>query len=396
MLIKILQVTILAITYLGLSLGYIPSLRLNRASIAFIGAGFLIVLGVLSLEEAWQAIDPGIIVFLMSMMVVNAGLSASGFFQLALSTITRTTNTPFTLLISITFGSGFLSALFLNDTIAILLTPLTLTLTKSLKLNPIPYLLALAGATNLGSVATLSGNPQNLLIGSFSKISYLNFTKALLPLSFVCLILQIAWLCWLYPEVRSRKKFTNQPQINYRLFKPLLIKSLLVTLGLLIAFLAGFPLALSAWIGANFLLISRRVKTLRFLSAVDWNLLLMFAGLFIVTKATQNLGLLQYFLGFVNTKIGLISVTVLLSNIISNVPAVLVLQPLIPQQNTEAWLLLAAGSTLAGNLTLLGSVANLIVAELVSQQGYRLSFLEHLRFGLPLTVLTLVLAYFWI
>ncbi|HEY9809639.1 MAG TPA: anion transporter [Halomicronema sp.] len=396
MFLKILQITVLAITYLGLTFGYIPSLHLNRASIAFIGSGFLIALGVLSLEEAWHAIDPGIIIFLMSMMVVNAGLSISGFFQLALSTITHNIKTPFSLLISLTFGSGLLSALFLNDTIAILLTPLTVTLTKSLKLNPIPYLLALAGATNIGSLATLSGNPQNLLIGTFSKISYIDFTKALLPLSFVSLIIQIGWLSFLYPEVRSRKYFANQHQISYRIFKPLLIKSLIVILGLLMAFLIGFPLALSAWIAAIFLLISRRVKTLKFLGAVDWNLLLMFSGLFIVTKATQKIGILENFTPFVNTKSGLISITVLLSNLISNVPAVLVLQPLIPEQNTQAWLLLAAASTLAGNLTLLGSVANLIVAEVVSQQGYRLSFLEHLRFGLPLTVVTLLLAYFWI
>lgn len=396
MYLKILQSTILAITYLGLGLGYLPSLRLNRTGIALIGAGFTVALGVLNLKEAWLAIDPGIIIFLLSMMIVNAGLSQSGFFQLALIFLIRYTGTPFALLVALTFSSGFLSALFLNDTIAILLTPLTLTLTRSLGLNPIPYLLALAGATNLGSVATISGNPQNLVIGSFSGIPYLGFAKALTPVAILSLLVQIGWLWWLYPEVRSLKPYPRPLPVRYRLFKPLLGKSLAITIGLLIAFLAGFPLAESAWVAGSLLLLSRRVKAQRLLAAVDWNLLVMFAGLFVITEATQRLGLLDRFTAFVDTPAGLLGVTVLLSNLISNVPAVLVLQPLIPQQDTSAWLLLAAGSTLAGNLTLLGSVANLIVAEVGSRQGYPLSFQEHLRFGLPLTLVTLVLAYYWL
>lgn len=396
MYLKVFQSTVLALTYLGLGLGYIPSLRLNRTGIALIGAGFTVALGALNLKEAWVAIDPGIIIFLLSMMIVNAGLAASGFFQLALVFLTRHTGSPFALLVALTFSSGFLSALFLNDTIAILLTPLTLTLTRSLGLNPIPYLLALAGATNLGSVATISGNPQNLVIGSFSGISYLAFAKALTPVALLSLLVQIGWLWWLYPEVRSLKPYQHPLPARNRLFKPLLLKSLLVTVGLLAAFLAGFPLAESAWVAASLLLLSRRVKTQRLLSTVDWNLLVMFAGLFIITEATQRLGLLDGFTGFVDTPAGLLGITVLLSNLISNVPAVLVLQPLIPQQDTSAWLLLAAGSTLAGNLTLLGSVANLIVAEVGSRQGYQLSFQEHLRFGAPLTLVTLILAYFWL
>jgi Na+/H+ antiporter NhaD/arsenite permease-like protein len=393
---KFLQYTLLALTYLGLGLGYIPSLRLNRAGIALVGAGFIIVSGAINLKEAWLAIDPGIIIFLLSMMIVNASLAGSGFFQLALELIAGITKSPFGLLVALTFGSGLLSALFLNDTIAILLTPLTVTLTRSLSLNPIPYLLALAGGTNLGSAATVSGNPQNLLIGSFSGISYLDFARALTPVALFSLCVQVGWLCWLYPEVRSLQPYPSRERARYRLFKPLLLKSLAVTGGLLVAFLAGAPLAESAWIAAAVLLLSRRVKAQRLLAAVDWNLLVMFAGLFVITQATERLGLLRGFAGFTGTPAGLLGVTVVLSNLISNVPAVLVLQPLIPQGDTQAWLLLAAASTLAGNLTLLGSVANLIVAEAVTRQGYVLSFREHLRFGLPLTLVTLAIAYFWI
>lgn len=392
----VFQYVVLGVTYLGLGLGYLPPLRMNRATIAFVGAACLVSLGTMSLQEAWQAIDAETIVFLLSIMVVNAYLACAGFFQLALAALVRFTRSPFGLVIALTFASGILSALFLNDTIALIFTPLTLSLTQALELNPIPFLLALAGATNLGSVATLSGNPQNILIGSFSGISYLAFAQALVPVALVGLLVQLGLLWWLYPEVRSFKPSLGYPRLRSRIIKPVLFKSLLVTGGLLVAFLLGAPLTESALVAAGLLLITRRIKPERILQAVDWDLLLMFSGLFILTQSIEKLELLQPFTETVNSSIGLLGVTVLLSNLISNVPAVLLLQPLIPHDDTQAWLLLAAGSTLAGNLTLLGSVANLIVAEAVAKQRLRLGFWEHFRFGFPLTVLTLAIAYYWL
>jgi Na+/H+ antiporter NhaD/arsenite permease-like protein len=188
--------SVLGLTYLGLALGYIPGLRMNRATIALVGSAFLIGLRVLNLQEAWQAIDANTIVFLLSMMVVNANLSYAGFFRKSISVILSITRSPLGLLIALTFGSGILSAFFLNDTLALIFTPLTLSLTQTLGLNPIPYLLAIAGATNIGSVATLSGNPQNILIGSFSGISYLEFLRILAPVALVGLIVQVI-LLWL-------------------------------------------------------------------------------------------------------------------------------------------------------------------------------------------------------
>lgn len=176
----------------------------------------------------------------------------------------------------------------------------------------------------------------------------------------------------------------------------MLTKSLLITGGLLIAFLIGIPLAQATLVAASLLFITRRIKPQRVLNKVDWDLLVMFSGLFVVTAGVEKLGILNLFSGLVYTPLNILGITVLLSNLVSNVPAVLLLQHLIPHPDTKTWLLLAAGSTLAGNLSLLGSVANLIVAEAVAKLGYQLSFWEHLRFGLPLTVLTLILAYFWI
>ncbi|MDF5706596.1 MAG: anion transporter [Nostoc sp. S4] len=388
--------SVLGLTYLGLALGYIPGLRMNRATIALVGSAFLIALSVLNLQQAWQAIDANTIVFLLSMMVVNANLSYAGFFRRSLSVILSVTRSPLGLLIALTFGSGILSAFFLNDTIALIFTPLTLSLTQTLGLNPIPYLLAIAGATNIGSVATLSGNPQNILIGSFSGISYLDFLRVLAPVALAGLVVQVGLLWLLYPDVRSVKPCQLLPTTNQRIFKPLFYKTLVITAGLLIAFTVGLPLAESALVAASLLLITRRVKPQRILQKVDWNLLVMFSGLFILTRATQKLNLLHPFTHAVNSAASFLGVTVVLSNLISNVPAVLLLHPLIPEGNTKYWLLLAAGATLAGNLTVFGSVANLIVVEAATDLGYKLTFWEHLKFGVPVTLCTLLLVYFWV
>ncbi|MBF2004655.1 MAG: anion transporter [Chlorogloeopsis fritschii C42_A2020_084] len=387
---------VLGLTYLGLALGYVPGFRMNRATIALVGSSCLITLGVLSLQQAWDAIDSTTIVFLLSMMVINANLSYAGFFPQVLSLLLRFTRSPLGILIALTFGSGILSAFFLNDTLVLIFTPFTISLTQALRLNPIPYLLAMAGATNIGSVATLSGNPQNILIGSFSGIGFLDFMRALAPVAVTGLAIQVILLCLLYPNVRSTVSCTQLSIRKHRIFKPLFHKTLIITSGLLIAFVAGLPVAESALVAASLLLITRRVKPQRILKKVDWNLLVMFSGLFILSRVTQQLNLLKPFTYAVNSSAGLLGVTAILSNMISNVPAVLLLQSLIPRDDTQSWLLLAAGSTLAGNLTLFGSVANLIVVEAAAELGYQLTFVEHLRFGVPITLLTLLLVFLWI
>lgn len=216
---------------------------MNRATIAIVGSTALIALGILSLKEACQAIDPTTIVFLLGMMIVNAHLAYAGFFQLTLVYQLRLTRSPFGLLVVLSVGSGIVSAFFLNDIVVIVLTPLTLKLTARLQLNPIPYLLALAAATNIGSVATLSGNPQNILIGSFSGISYLEFFRVLAPVALMGLVVQIALLYRFYPEVRLLQPVAdNFIKVRDRIYKPLLTKSLVITAGMLASFVLGVPL----------------------------------------------------------------------------------------------------------------------------------------------------------
>jgi Na+/H+ antiporter NhaD/arsenite permease-like protein len=387
---------VIIISYIGLGLGYLPGLRLNRATMALVTSGILISLGALTLQQAWVAIDANTIIFLLSMMIINGYLSYSGFFRLALVFLLQFTLSPFILIVLLTISTGFLSALFLNDTLVLVTTPFVLQLTSQLKLNPIPYLLAIAGATNIGSLATLNGNPQNILIGSFSGISYVEFTKSLIFPSILGLIIQIALLWLLYPEVRSLQSIPKPILSSQLIHKGILRKTLIVTLLLLIAFVVGFPLAESAFLAASMLLITRRLKPHKILQQIDWSLLILFSGLFILTYCVRSLNLFNFVSDWINNLLSLTIITTILSNLISNVPAVLLLQGLMNEPTTQKWLLLASSATLAGNLTLFGSVANLIMVESVATQGYKLSFWQHLRFGLPLTVITTALTYLWI
>ncbi|AFY62365.1 Na+/H+ antiporter NhaD-like permease [Synechococcus sp. PCC 6312] len=391
-----LTMLVLGITYLGLAMGQWPGLPLNRAAIALVGAAAVMGLGVVTLPQAWQAIDPTTIVFLFSLMIVNLYLGYGGFFNLALQQMLGLTRSPWGLVVLLSVGSGLLSAFFLNDTLVLVGTPLVLAMTAALNLNPIPYLLALAGATNIGSVATLSGNPQNILIGSLSGISYGLFVRQLAPVAILGIGIQLAWLWWLYPEIRVWEPVPVMALPKLRLLQPLLTKSLWVAGLMLVGFMVGLPLGPVALTAAAVLLVISGIKAERVLRQVDGMLLLLFAGLFILTQATRHLNLLQSLTPVVANPWGLAGLTVVLSNLISNVPAVLLLTPLIAPDDTQAWLLLAASSTLAGNLSLFGSVANLIMVEAARSKGHHLSFREHLRFGLPLTLVTVGLAYVWV
>ncbi|WP_243029945.1 SLC13 family permease [Thermus altitudinis] len=386
-----LSLLVLLLTYLGLALGGLPGYRMNRAGVALVGASFLVLLGTLDLEEAWEALDAKTLTFLFGIMVLNAHLGYAGFFGLAAEGLLRWARTPFSLLLLLTFGSGLLSALFLNDTMALLLTPLVLSLTRGLGLHPVPYLLALMAAVNTGSLLTPTGNPQNIVVASLFGIPYLGFVSALWPVTLLGLFLQVALLALLYPEVRSLAPLPPMPPLRYRLHRPLLTKGLWVALGLFLAFLLGYPMAQGALAAAGLLLFTRRLRSERYFQRVDWELLVMFAGLFVVTEGVRRLGLVEHLLPWAATPLGLLLGAALLSLLVSNVPAVLLLAPLV--QDPGDWLLLAGGSTLAGNLTLLASVANLIVAEGAGREGVRIGLWEHLRLGLPLTLLTLGLLY---
>ncbi len=406
------------VTFVALAMGEIPRLKLNRATIAMIGAGAVLVFGVLTLSEAERTIDLGTLILLLSMMIINAVLELSGFFTWVGEVVIERANAPTALLILVVVTAGALSMLFLNDPVCVMLTPLVCGVVLRLKRNPMPYLIALACAANVGSVATITGNPQNILIGASSGIGYLYWLSRLGPVAAVGLAVVFAVIWLLYPqEFRGAQDAAHEAdqsaivapqhegapitlaQAEATIYASTLRKSLIVIALMLIAFLAGVNVTVAAFVAACAILISRRFESARILALVDWPLLVMFGGLFVVTGALEVTGVsAQLFelvkpLAFAGVA-PLALVTTLLSNLISNVPAVLLFRPLVPQfaDPTQAWLTLAAASTLAGNLTLIGSVANLIVAEQALKFGVKLTFMEYLRPGLIITALTLIAA----
>jgi Na+/H+ antiporter NhaD/arsenite permease-like protein len=393
---------IFAATYLVLAIGRLPGFRIDRTGAAIIGASFMVGANVLSLDQAYRAINFDTLILLFGMMIVVANLQLSGFFSLVAERVVENARSPLLLLISIVAVAGFFSAFFVNDTMCLVLTPLVLEITASLRRNPVPYLLAVAMAANVGSAATITGNPQNMMIGSFSGISYGNFLAALAPPSLAGLLF-VAGAIWIaYPrEFRSHQhvRVARQPVAVDR---KLMWKALLVSLAMLVMFFAGWPVSKVAIVAGAVLLITRRVHPEQVYRRIDWGLLVMFAGLFVVVAGFEKTALESHLIRLttalhLNSVFLLSGVTALLANVVSNVPAVLVFQPLVghlanPQR---AWLALAMSSTFAGNLTILGSVANLIVLEQARAKA-KIGFWEYFRVGAPLSVVTILAGAAWI
>lgn len=390
-------------TLIGVAVGRYPGLRMNRATIALVGATVLIALGAIPLEKAYQAVDLNTIVLLLAMMILNVNLRLAGFFRLVSSWVIQWARSPRWLLALIVGFAGVLSALFLNDTVVLMFTPLVLDITTLLKRNPLPYLIGLVTAANIGSVATIVGNPQNMLVGMASQIPFLTFTARLAPVAVVGLFIAWGVVVWRYPQEFQHNPIMEQFTRPARRYRPLLRKSLFATGLMLIAFAFGAPIPLAALGAAALLLITRRLKPQRVFNELDWSLLVFFAGLFVVTGALETTGFTAQLFAVarplaVSGVAALAGVSVILSNVVSNVPAVMLVRPLIPSfpDPQRAWLTLALATTLAGNLTLLGSVANLIVAETAKSRGVHLSFVEYLKAGLPITLLSLAVGVAWL
>lgn len=394
---------IFAGTYLVLALGKLPRFWLDRAGAALLGASLMVACGVLTPAQAFRAIDGSTIALLLGMMIVVANLRLSGFFRLATNWIALRARHPLLLLVAVVLGSGLFSAFLVNDTICLALAPLVLETVTRLRRNPMPYLLAIAMASNCGSAATITGNPQNIVIGSLSRIPYGSFAAALSPVAVIGLLLTIALIVMLHPrEFWTRDALEAAPErAVYHM--PLMMKSLLITLVLVILFFAGATPAKMAILAGGLLLLTRIVKNTKIYFEIDWPLLLMFAGLFIVVagfeKALLSPSLIadvgRLHLGEVSV---LSAVAAVLSNIVSNVPAVLVLRPFVVSLHDPktAWLTVAMASTLAGNFTVIGSVANLIVVQKAAAKGVDIGFWDYFKVGAPLTVLTIVLGALWL
>lgn len=394
---------IFAASYLALAIGKVPGLMIDRAGVALVGASLMVASGALTPEAAYRAIDLETITLLLGMMIVVANLRLSGFFALANAWVTRRAHRPIVLLIAVVAVSGVFSAFLVNDAICLVLTPLVLELTIGLRRNPVPYLLAVVMASNVGSTATITGNPQNIMIGSFSQIPYLHFTAALAPVAGAGLVLTTVLIALMHRnEFRAGTRLEpaiRQPRRN----TALVIRSLVATFVMVALFLAGQPPAKAAIVIGALLLLTRRMKSKRVYAEIDWSLLLMFAGLFIIVAGAQHQlltpGIVAAVAGMHLDSVPILTgVTAVLSNLVSNVPAVLVLKPFVSAlgDHDRAWLTIAMASTLAGNFTVLGSIANLIVVEKAGARGVKISFWAYFRVGAPLTILMLVIGALWL
>ena len=396
----ITALVIFLITYLFIGLRQIPRMHIDRPAGALVGGVLMIVTGVLTLDQAFAAIDLHTLLLLLGMMIITVYLRIAGFFELMADRILSLSKTPFQLLVFVTVSSGILSALFVNDTICLLYTPIILAMTAQLAVNPVPYLLALATASNIGGAMTITGNPQNMLIGIYSNIPYLSFLGALFPVTIIGLAVSVMVIRFAYRRDIVDEPFGRRLALpHYEMNTRLLMKSLAVCAGVLVAFSLGYPYSLTAIAGAVFLMLISGVRTERVLEGVDWTLLLFFSGLFVVMHGVEVSGLADTVIGKAGDLsalspagriAGLSVVSAVLSNVVSNVPAVMLLKPFVESLGGDriAWLALAMSSTLAGNFTLIGSVANLIVVQQARKQ-VEIGFMEYFRVGSLITIITI-------
>ena len=414
---------IFLLTYLLIGLQRLPRLHLGRPAGAMLGAVAMVLCGVIDFETAKRAIDLDTLLFLLGMMIVLAYLELSGFFEILERRIMGYARSPRWLLFLVMGSASLLSALFMNDTICLLFTPVVVRVTKRLQLPPAPYLIGLAAAANIGSACTIVGNPQNALIAVRSGLGFLPFAARLWPVSLFGSAVAALLLGWMY-----RRQITGAPLVVPPPRAPqspqrwMLVSSLLAGLGMTVALACGVPPAAAAMSAAAAVVIAGATRPRTALQKVDWSLLLLFGGLFIVMRGVEQAGLADEAVARVagnleggdGRSLARLGVAVtLLSQAVSNVPAVMFFVPTLEAMDGPGgplgalaralgvggegprtlWLGLAAFSTLAGNLTIIGSVANVIVFETARRDGVEVGFREYFRVGLPVTLATLVLAW---
>lgn len=390
---------VFCLTYVAIAAGRFPLLSVDRPAAALLGAVLMVAVGALTPDEARAAVDGDTIALLLGMMILTAYLTEAAFFRWASWHLLTRVHRPRLLLAVVVVVAGGLSAFLVNDTVCLMMTPLVLRLVDDAELPPLPYLLAVAFGSNAGSVATPTGNPQNMMIGTHSGIGYAAFTAALGVPAIVSVGLVAALLVVMFrrrlPARTLPPTHVPPPDVD----RPLLVRALVVTALVVIGFLAGLSLSWTALGGAAVLMAIAGRPPREGLARVDWPLLLFFAGLFVVTEGVSRTGLtlaawdhLAPLLGTDVTQqmLGWSAFAVLGSQLVSNVPFVMIAADWIPHlaDPTLAWLVTALVTTLAGNLTVVGSVANLIVLEL-ARDRVRVGFWTFFGYGSVVTVATL-------
>ncbi|MBT9549816.1 MAG: anion transporter [Hydrogenophaga sp.] len=399
-------IAVFATVYLGMFLGGLPRLKLDRSGVALLGAIAVIALTGLPLEDAARSVDLPTIVLLFAFMVVSAQMRLGGFYTEVTRRVGALPLSRAGLLAALIAVAGALSAVFSNDIVCLAMTPVVAQLCLQRGLNPIPFLIGLACAANIGSAATLIGNPQNMLIGSVLQLHFADHARQALAPVGVSLALLWLWLAYgpgaragapeSTPSVTTPARTDGEPFDRWQTAKGLVVATALMAVFLF----TDWPRDVAALVGAGVLLLSRRFHSADVIGSVDWPLLLLFIGLFVVNHAFEQTGLSAHAVAWLATQGvhlsdpgALVVVGVLLSNLVSNVPAVMLMLPHLGADPQQAGVLLALVSTFAGNLLLVGSIANLIVADLAAKEGIVLDWKRHLVTGLPVTVVSLLVVW---
>lgn len=398
---------VFAVVYLGLAIGRLPFLRLDRAGIALVGATAMLVLDVVGFDEAVASIDYRTLVLLFGMMIVVAYLRVGGFFRTLATWVLDRARSPQGVLVAVVGLAGLLSALLVNDVVCVALGPIVIRLARRIRRDAVPYLIALATAANIGSVATITGNPQNMIVGTLSGISFPAFAGRLAPVAAFGLavdyvVLAIAFRRLLARDVEPTASEESRDPAGEAATE-LLPKGVAVLAASVVLFFVGAPITLVA-LGAAALLMLGRVRPERLYAQVDWNLLVMFAGLFVVVHGFEHHVVSRWDLTRYAARRAaepeLAAVSAALSNLVSNVPAVLLLKSavnsLVPAARASAWLAVAMASTLSGNLTPIASVATLVVIERARREGVEVTFGAYCRVGVPVTLVTLAAGLLWL
>ncbi len=393
---------VFVLVYAGMILGEIPGLALDRSGIALLGAIALIATGRSSPEQAVLSIDVPTMALLFGLMVVSAQFRLGGFYSEVVRRIGRRDVTPGALLALVILAAGVLSAVLANDIVCLAMAPVLVAVCRERGVHPVPFLLGLAAAANVGSAMTLIGNPQNMLIGQTLHLSFARYAREAIVPSLAGMVLTWAivrsqWKTRWHVARAESASTADEPFNRWQSTKGLIVLAVAV-----LAFLvAPWPREVVALTAAGVLLLSRRMASNEMLGQVDWHLLVLFAGLFVVHDATARAGLLNT--AFAETqRFGIdvarpgwmFAVTPVLSNLVSNVPAVMLLLPV--THGEFAGLTLALSSTLAGNLLIVGSIANIIVADQARRQGVDIDWRTHARTGVPVTLATLAIAAVWL
>ena len=397
---ELLAIAIFCVTYLLISGRELKVLPLNRPAAALLGAVLMVACGVLTPDQAYRAVDYDTLVLLLGMMLIAAYLYLAGFFDWAADWILRRAKSPQSLLLSLTCVSGILSALLVNDTVCLMLTPLVVAVIARGRLPLPPYLLALAMSANLGSVATLVGNPQNMIVGHLSHIPFLHFSLSLLPVAVAGLAIEYAVLRIGFRKTLAQASICRPDGAPRQVDRRLLVLTSIVLALVFVGFLAGLNLSWTALAGGALIMVLARRDTHEVLKLVDWHLLVFFAALFIVVEGLNGTGLPDQIYGRMRGVFGatpgiqgwnLAWFSVIGSNIFSNVPFVLVAGKWIHNfTNPELmWKVMALATTFAGNLTILGSVANIIVVE-SARKHVQVGFWDYAKYGIPVTILTTI------